>query len=168
MGIGIAHQVDEPASWLLPAFILCVLLSGFFSSAESAFISVPRLRVRYLRESGLRGAEQLERVLDRPERFLATVLLGNNLVNIAAATCLGPGERAELHILVPHAEAASLIRDLPRATSRRPRPSEARPLGVAQLRQRSSAAGSTRANRSAHSSCPGPSAIRSWRISSST
>ncbi len=78
--------MDEPASWLLPAFILCVLLSGFFSSAESAFISVPRLRVRYLHESGLRGAEQLERVLDRPERFLATVLLGNNLVNIGAAT----------------------------------------------------------------------------------
>ena len=78
--------MDEPASWLLPAFILCVLLSGFFSSAESAFISVPRLRVRYLRESGVRGSEQLEKVLDRPERLLATVLLGNNLVNIAAAT----------------------------------------------------------------------------------
>lgn len=78
--------MDEPASWLLPAFLLCVLLSGFFSSAESAFISVPRLRVRYLTESGDRLAEQLQRVLDRPERFLATVLLGNNLVNIAAAT----------------------------------------------------------------------------------
>ena len=78
--------MDEPDSWLLTLFILCVLLSGFFSSAESAFISIPRLRVRYLRESGIRGAQQLERVLDRPERLLATVLLGNNLVNIAAAT----------------------------------------------------------------------------------
>ncbi|MBN1152864.1 MAG: HlyC/CorC family transporter [Dehalococcoidia bacterium] len=78
--------MDEPASWLLPAFVVCLLLSGFFSSAESAFISVPRLRVRYLTESGDRLAEQLQRVLDRPERFLATVLLGNNLVNIGAAT----------------------------------------------------------------------------------
>jgi len=61
-------------------------MSAFFSSAESAFISVSRLRVHYLRESGGRGGQQLARVLDRPERFLATVLLGNNLVNIAAGT----------------------------------------------------------------------------------
>jgi len=62
-----------------------VLLAGFFASAESAFISVSRLRVHYLRESGDRGGQQLARVLDRPERFLAMVLLGNTLVNVAAA-----------------------------------------------------------------------------------
>ena len=78
--------MDDLASRLLPAFFLCLLLSGFFSSAESAFISVSRLRAHYLRESGGRGGQQLARVLDRPERFLATVLLGNSLVNIAAAT----------------------------------------------------------------------------------
>jgi len=78
--------VDEPSSWLIPAFFLCLFLSGFFSSAESAFIAVPRLRVHYLRESGVRGASEVAAVLDRPERFLSTVLLGNNLVNIAAAT----------------------------------------------------------------------------------
>ncbi len=77
--------MDEPASWLLPAFFLCLVLSAFFSSAESAFIAVPRLRVHYLRESGGRVALGLAGILDRPERFLATVLLGNNLVNIAAA-----------------------------------------------------------------------------------
>lgn len=78
--------MDDPASWLVPAFLLCLLLSSFFSSAESAFIGLQRLRVHYLRESGVRGAAELSRVLDRPERLLATVLLGNNLVNIAAAT----------------------------------------------------------------------------------
>jgi putative hemolysin len=77
--------VDEPASWLPPAFFFCVLLAGFFASAESAFISVSRLRVHYLRESGDRSGQQLARVLDRPERFLAMVLLGNTLVNVAAA-----------------------------------------------------------------------------------
>ncbi|HHE41063.1 MAG TPA: HlyC/CorC family transporter, partial [Dehalococcoidia bacterium] len=85
-GIWIAPEVDDPASWLVPAFLLCLLLSGFFSSAESAFLALQRLRVHYLRESGARGAAELARVLDRPERLLATVLLGNNLVNIAAAT----------------------------------------------------------------------------------
>ncbi len=78
--------MDDADSWLLLAFLVCLALSAFFSSAESAFISLPRLRIRYLVESGVKGARQLAKAADKPERFLATVLLGNNLVNIAAAT----------------------------------------------------------------------------------
>ncbi len=78
--------MDAADSWLIVAFLVCLGLSAFFSSAESAFIALPKLRIRYLVESGVRGAEKLARVADRPERMLATVLLGNNLVNIAAAT----------------------------------------------------------------------------------
>jgi putative hemolysin len=78
--------VDATDSWLLLAFLVCLALSAFFSSAESAFIALPKLRIRYLVESGVKGAEKLAKVADKPERMLATVLLGNNLVNIAAAT----------------------------------------------------------------------------------
>jgi len=78
--------VDATASWLLLAFLVCLALSAFFSSAESAFIALPKLRIRYLVESGVKGAEKLARIAEKPARFLATVLLGNNLVNIAAAT----------------------------------------------------------------------------------
>jgi putative hemolysin len=78
--------VDATDSWLLLAFLVCLALSAFFSSAEAAFISLPKLRIRYLVESGVKGAEKLAKVAEKPERFLATVLLGNNLVNIAAAT----------------------------------------------------------------------------------
>jgi len=78
--------VDVADSWLLLAFLVCLALSAFFSSAESAFIALPKLRIRYLVESGVKGAEKLARVAEKPERFLATVLLGNNLVNVAAAT----------------------------------------------------------------------------------
>jgi len=78
--------VDATDSWLLLAFLVCVALSAFFSSAESAFIALPKLRIRYLVESGVKGAEKLAKFAEKPERFLATVLLGNNLVNIAAAT----------------------------------------------------------------------------------
>jgi len=78
--------VDDADSWLLLAFLLCLALSAFFSSAEAAFISLPKLRIRYLVESGVKGARQLAKAADRPGRFLATVLLGNNLVNVAAAT----------------------------------------------------------------------------------
>ena len=78
--------MDDGDSWLLLAFLICLVISAFFSSAEAAFISLPRLRIRYLVESGVRGARQLAQAADKPERFLATVLLGNNLVNVAAAT----------------------------------------------------------------------------------
>lgn len=78
--------MDPANSWLFIAFLFCLALSAFFSSAESAFIALPKLRVRYLVESGVKGADELARVAERPERILATVLLGNNLVNVAAAT----------------------------------------------------------------------------------
>jgi len=78
--------VDAASSWLLLAFLVCLALSAFFSSAESAFIALPKLRIRYLVENGVKGAERLATVAEKPERMLATVLLGNNLVNVAAAT----------------------------------------------------------------------------------
>ena len=78
--------MDPSDSWLIPAFLLCLALSAFFSSAESAFIALPKLRIRYLVESGVKGAEKLAKAAEKPERVLAIVLLGNNLVNITAAT----------------------------------------------------------------------------------
>ena len=78
--------MESSHSWLLAAFVVCIALSAFFSSAEAAFISVPKLRIRYLVESGVKRARQLAKASEKPERILATVLLGNNLVNVAAAT----------------------------------------------------------------------------------
>jgi putative hemolysin len=78
--------VDGASGWLLLAFLVCLALSAFFSSAESAFLSLPKLRIRYMVESGVRGAEKVAQIAEKPEKMLATVLLGNNLVNIAAAT----------------------------------------------------------------------------------
>jgi len=78
--------VETADSWLLAAFLVCLVFSAFFSSAESAFIALPKLRLRYLVESGVKGAEKLAKAAEKPERVLSTVLLGNNLVNVAAAT----------------------------------------------------------------------------------
>jgi putative hemolysin len=78
--------VEDADSWLILAFIVCLVFSGFFSSAESAFLALPKLRIRYLVENGRRGAEWLAKMAESPEKILATVLLGNNLVNVAAAT----------------------------------------------------------------------------------
>ncbi len=70
----------------LVLFLACIAASAFFSSAETAFISLPKTRVMYLVEIGVHGAKRVERIAEQPEKFLATVLLGNNLVNVAAAS----------------------------------------------------------------------------------
>ena len=64
---------------------VCMLLSAFFSSSETAFISLQRVRVKHLVSTGVEGADRVGRMAERPERLLATVLVGNNLVNTAAA-----------------------------------------------------------------------------------
>ncbi len=69
----------------LVLLLLCVVLSGFFSGSETAFIALPRARLMHLVNSGRPGASRVGHLLQHPEKFLATVLLGNNLVNIAAA-----------------------------------------------------------------------------------
>lgn len=63
-----------------------VLLSGFFSGAEIALFSLGEARVRTLREEGRRGSRALAELKANPERLLATILVGNNIVNIGAAS----------------------------------------------------------------------------------
>ncbi len=65
--------------------LICLILSAFFSSSETAFIALPRARLLHLVNSGHHKANLVSTLIQRPERLLATVLLGNNLVNTAAA-----------------------------------------------------------------------------------
>lgn len=64
---------------------ICLILSAFFSSSETAFISLERFRVQHMVETKVKGAKRVAKMLERPDRFLSTILLGNNLVNTAAA-----------------------------------------------------------------------------------
>ena len=77
--------MDAGDSWRLALLIICLALSGFFSAAETAFIALPRARLMHLVRLGRPGADRVSHIIQRPERFLATVLLGNNLVNTTAA-----------------------------------------------------------------------------------
>ena len=75
-------------SYILLNFVIlfiCLVFSAFFSSSETAFISLSRVRLRHLLDSGVTRAERVFRMVEHPDRLLATVLLGNNLVNTAAA-----------------------------------------------------------------------------------
>jgi len=67
-------------------FIICILLSAFFSSSEVALISITRARVRTLVNDKQPGSAALARLKENPDHFLITILVGNTIVNIAAAS----------------------------------------------------------------------------------
>jgi len=69
----------------LVLLIICLFLSAFFSGSETAFIALQRVRVQHLVDTKVRGARRVAKMMEKPEKFLSTVLLGNNLVNTAAA-----------------------------------------------------------------------------------
>ena len=69
----------------LVLLILCLLLSMFFSSSETAFISLSRFRLQAMVENKVKGAHLVASLVEKPERLLSTVLLGNNFVNVAAS-----------------------------------------------------------------------------------
>ncbi|MBU0535459.1 MAG: hemolysin family protein [Nanoarchaeota archaeon] len=65
--------------------VVLILLSGFFSGIEIAFFSISNMRARHLAEKKVRGADTLMKLKSNPHRLLITILIGNNLVNIAAS-----------------------------------------------------------------------------------
>jgi len=65
--------------------VICLLLSAFFSSSETAFIALQRFRLQHMVDTKVKGAQRVARLVEQPERLLSTILLGNNFVNVAAA-----------------------------------------------------------------------------------
>jgi len=74
-----------PEAWYIVLFLVCLVISAFFSSSEIAFTALPRYRLEFLLDSKTKGASRVARLIQKPERLLSTVLLGNNLANTAAA-----------------------------------------------------------------------------------
>jgi Mg2+/Co2+ transporter CorB len=70
---------------LVVLIIVLLVLSAFFSATETALMSLNRYRLRHLARSGHRGARVAEWLLQRPDRLIGLILLGNNAVNIKAA-----------------------------------------------------------------------------------
>ena len=75
----------------LALILIFLLLSAFFSSAESAYLSLQKTRIAHLVSTGRPGAPAVSRMINRPERMLSTVLLGNNLVNVAFTSLVTVG-----------------------------------------------------------------------------
>ena len=72
--------------WFVVLFVLCLFLAAFFCSAETSFISIQKLRLQHLVRTKRPGAKTVAKILEHPEKFLATVLLGINFFETAVAT----------------------------------------------------------------------------------
>lgn len=66
--------------------VLMILLSAFFSSAETAMTTVNRIRIQALMEQGDKRAIILDKVISNSSKMLSTILIGNNIVNISASS----------------------------------------------------------------------------------
>lgn len=73
-----------PSTWgLVAALAVCVALSAFFSASETAFTSANKLRLKTMSQSGNKRAGLALELAEDYDRLLTTILVGNNLVNIA-------------------------------------------------------------------------------------
>ena len=77
---------EIPLGTLFSLLFVLLLLSAFFSSTETAMMSINRYRLRHRARQGHRAARLAEALLQRPDRLIGLILLGNNFVNISASS----------------------------------------------------------------------------------
>ncbi|MDP4492089.1 HlyC/CorC family transporter [Vibrio sp. AH4] len=85
--------MDDISTGILFALLAClIVISAYFSGSETGMMALNRYRLKHLANSGNKGAKRVEKLLDRPDRLIGLILIGNNLVNILAsaiATIIG-------------------------------------------------------------------------------
>ncbi|MCW8891494.1 MAG: CNNM domain-containing protein, partial [Sedimenticola sp.] len=79
--------MSDISTGVLFGILIClIMLSAFFSGSETALMTLNRYRLRHLAKIGHVGAVKANRLLERPDRLIGLILLGNNFVNIMASS----------------------------------------------------------------------------------
>ena len=76
---------DYSISTLFIILGVLLFLSAFFSGSETALMALNRYRLRHLANKGHRGAHLAQNLLEKPDRLIGLILLGNNIVNLLAS-----------------------------------------------------------------------------------
>jgi len=76
----------EPFLFKLLLFFIFLLFSAFFSGSETAFFSLSKIKLQHLKESKISSAQRVVKLLENPKQLLITILIGNTIVNVSAAT----------------------------------------------------------------------------------
>jgi magnesium and cobalt exporter, CNNM family len=94
---------DISTSTLFTILGILIVISAYFSSSETGMMSLNRYRLRHLEKQKHKGAKRVSKLLARPDRLIGLILIGNNLVNIAAsavATIIGLRLYGDVGVLV--------------------------------------------------------------------
>lgn len=78
--------MDPSTAPQIIALIILLLLSAFFSSAETAMTTVNKIRIRTMVDEGHKKAKLVQKLIDDPGKLLSTILIGNNIVNLSASS----------------------------------------------------------------------------------
>ena len=80
--------MDSSTSNSIQIVLLIILLigSGFFSASETALMSLSKIKMRHMEEDGVKGAKLVSTLIEDSNRLLTSILIGNNIVNIAATS----------------------------------------------------------------------------------
>ncbi|GAA3976259.1 HlyC/CorC family transporter [Allohahella marinimesophila] len=77
---------DMSVESLLVLLLILIICSAFFSSSETGMMTLNRYRLRHLAQQNHRAAQRAQRLLERPDRLIGIILIGNNFVNILASS----------------------------------------------------------------------------------
>ena len=77
--------MDTPGVIQLVSLFIMILLSAFFSSAETALSTANRVRMRALEDEGNKRAARVNKILENYSKMLSSILIGNNIVNLSAS-----------------------------------------------------------------------------------
>lgn len=75
----------DPTAQII-VLVMLLMLSAFFSSAETALTTVNKIRIRTLAEEGKRSAKTVAKLIEEPSKMISAVLIGNNIVNLSASS----------------------------------------------------------------------------------
>mgnify|MGYP000999234377 CR=1 FL=1 len=78
--------MEPGSSWLILCLLALIVLSALFSASETALSSIGKIKIRQLVDEGIKNAKRVEGLKKNTPRLLSTLLVGNNLVNIAASS----------------------------------------------------------------------------------
>lgn len=78
--------MDPDSTWQLIILVILLGCSAFFSASETALTSLSKIRIRHMMDEGVKGAKLVNKLIENSSKLLSTILIGNNVVNIAASS----------------------------------------------------------------------------------
>ena len=80
--------MEPGSSWMFIVLVILLMMSAFFSASETALTSLSKIRLKNMVEDKIKNTTLIEKLVNNPNKLLSAILVGNNLVNIAATSLL--------------------------------------------------------------------------------